>query len=90
MANWVSIEVHTGYNLPFAAHHWIPIYGGAPAHDLHHMRPLTNFEPWLNYLDKLFGWKLTHEELQKMKEKRANEIGVVPKEFEKGLVECWN
>ena len=55
VANWVSIEVHLGYDFPWAAHQWIPIYGGAPSHDLHHARPLSNFEPWLNYLDKLMG-----------------------------------
>ena len=55
MANWVSIEVHLGYDFPWAAHQWIPIYGGAPSHDLHHARPLSNFEPWLTHLDKLMG-----------------------------------
>ena len=71
LANWVSIEVHLGYDFPWAAHNWIPIYGGAPSHDMHHMRPLSNFEPWLNYLDNFMGWKLTKAQLSALKEAKA-------------------
>lgn len=55
VSSYVSIEVHCGYDFPWALHNWCPIYGGAPKHDLHHARPMSNFEPWLNYLDKLCG-----------------------------------
>lgn len=90
IANWVSIEVHCGFNMPWAAHHWLPLYGGAPAHDLHHARPLTNFEPWLTHLDKMMGWKLTYEELENMKEKRRESIGTYEdKSIEVGM-KNWN
>uniref|UniRef100_A0A914WPM9 Fatty acid hydroxylase domain-containing protein n=1 Tax=Plectus sambesii TaxID=2011161 RepID=A0A914WPM9_9BILA len=82
IAQAVSYEVHTGYDFPFALHHFIPIYSGAPAHDMHHMRPLTCFEPWLNYLDRIFGYHITYEDLKKMKDKR---YGLYSKETETGL-----
>lgn len=44
-----------GYDFPFLLHRFIPFYSGAPAHDMHHLRPLSCFEPWLNYLDRIFG-----------------------------------
>jgi len=81
LTNWMSIEDHCGYNLPWAAHHWIPIYGGGPAHDMHHMRPLTNFEPWLNWLDYLAGWKLTHKQLAEMKQKKSGNNWKIQKRF---------
>jgi len=89
VANWVSIEDHIGYNLPWAAHHWIPIYGGGPAHDMHHMRPLTNFEPWLNWIDRLVGWRLTYEQLAEMKLQKAETIGAYKKESIEDLKK-WN
>lgn len=85
VANWVSIEVHLGYDFPWAAHNWIPIYGGAPSHDLHHARPLSNFEPWLNYLDNFMGWKLTHADLEAMKAGRKEKAFIYDKEDVKGL-----
>lgn len=36
-------------------HHWFPFWGGILKHDMHHQRPLTNFQPFFNYFDRLFG-----------------------------------
>jgi len=89
LANWVSIEVHCGYDLPWAAHNFIPFYGGAPSHDLHHNRPLTNFGPWITFWDKLMGWKLTYKELEEMKKSRAATVGVYDGKIVDGLKQ-WN
>ncbi|KAH3830231.1 cholesterol 25-hydroxylase-like protein 1, member 2 [Dreissena polymorpha] len=52
----VSVEAHIGYDFPFTLNHlsfgWL---GGAPKHDMHHLKPQTNFEPFFNHLDRLCG-----------------------------------
>jgi len=70
--NYVSVEVHCGYNFPWQAHNWCSLYGGAPKHDMHHMRPMSNFEPWLTYLDKIFGYDLTMKDLEDVKTKKES------------------
>ncbi|XP_067871291.1 cholesterol 25-hydroxylase-like protein 1, member 1 [Heterodontus francisci] len=54
---WMSVEDHIGYDLPWSLHNIIPwgLYGGAPAHDLHHQKPNTNFAPFFTHLDRVFG-----------------------------------
>lgn len=52
----VSVDAHIGYDLPFLPHHWLPFWGGSIKHDMHHQKPLTNFEPFFNWWDKLFGF----------------------------------
>eukprot|EP01095_Lingulamoeba_sp_RSL-Kostka_P017869 TRINITY_DN9558_c0_g1_i1.p1 TRINITY_DN9558_c0_g1~~TRINITY_DN9558_c0_g1_i1.p1 ORF type:complete len:511 (-),score=109.72 TRINITY_DN9558_c0_g1_i1:159-1691(-) len=52
---YVSIDAHCGFDFPWALHNILPGYGGSKAHDMHHQRPLTNFEPFFTYLDKLFN-----------------------------------
>jgi len=53
----VAVESHIGFDFPWAPHHWFPfgVYGGAPKHDMHHYKPLTNFQPYFNTWDKLMG-----------------------------------
>ena len=53
----VSVEAHIGYEFPFAMHNWFPfgLVGGAPKHDMHHLKPMTNFQPFFNHWDKIFN-----------------------------------
>lgn len=55
---FLSIDVHAGYDFPLFPHKWIPFgfYGGGPKHDMHHMRPLTNFQPYFRTWDRIFDW----------------------------------
>jgi len=85
VANYVSIEVHCGYEFPWAAHNWCWLYGGSPHHDMHHMRPMSNFEPWLVHLDRICGWDLSHKQLEEYKTKRRTTIGLHNPEDDKGL-----
>jgi cholesterol 25-hydroxylase len=50
-----SVEDHCGYDFPLLPHRWFPLWGGAVQHDMHHQRPLTNFQPFFNHWDRLFG-----------------------------------
>jgi len=81
----VSYEVHTGYDFPFALHRFLPFYSGAPAHDMHHMRPLTCFQPWFNYLDRLFGYHICYEDLKRMNKEKSQRYGLYDKREVEGL-----
>ena len=50
-----SVESHSGYDLPLMPHRWAPFWGGSVHHDMHHQKPLTNFQPFFTWFDRLFG-----------------------------------
>ncbi|KAI6227064.1 Cholesterol 25-hydroxylase-like protein [Aphelenchoides besseyi] len=85
VAQSVSYEVHIGYDFPFMLHRFIPIYAGAPAHDMHHVRPLTCFQPWFNYLDRLFGYYISYDDLKKMNRATLERYGKYSTADEEGL-----
>ena len=53
----ISVEAHIGFDFPFTLNHVIPlgIIGGSPKHDMHHLKPTTNYEPFFNHFDRLCG-----------------------------------
>jgi len=51
----ISIDDHCGYDLPLLPHNWMPFWGGSIKHDMHHRRPLTNYQPFFNWFDRIFG-----------------------------------
>jgi sterol desaturase/sphingolipid hydroxylase (fatty acid hydroxylase superfamily) len=53
--DWVGADSHGGYDLPGLPHRWVPFWGGPIKHAMHHQRPLTNFQPYFNYIDRLMG-----------------------------------
>lgn len=54
---WLSVEDHSGYDFPWSTHRLVPfgLYGGAPHHDLHHLKFKSNYAPYFTHWDKLFG-----------------------------------
>ncbi|KAJ7324172.1 hypothetical protein JRQ81_017192 [Phrynocephalus forsythii] len=54
---WLSVEDHCGYDLPWSTHKLVPwgLYGGAPHHDLHHLKFKFNYAPYFTHWDRLFG-----------------------------------
>jgi len=50
----LSVEAHVGYDLPLSLHRWLPCWGGSVKHDMHHQRPLTNYQPFFTWFDRLF------------------------------------
>ena len=54
----VSVEAHIGYDLPLMPHHWAPFWGGVTKHDMHHQKPLNNFQPFFNWWDRLLGYEV--------------------------------
>ncbi|KAJ7324173.1 hypothetical protein JRQ81_017193 [Phrynocephalus forsythii] len=53
----LSVEDHTGYDLPWSTHRLVPwgLYGGAPHHDLHHLHFKCNYAPYFKHWDRIFG-----------------------------------
>lgn len=52
----LSVDAHVGYDLPLSPHRWAPFcMGGSVKHDMHHQRPLTNFQPFFTWFDRLLG-----------------------------------
>ncbi|XP_045893073.1 cholesterol 25-hydroxylase-like protein 1, member 1 [Micropterus dolomieu] len=54
---WMSVENHIGYDLPWTVNHLVPfgLLGGAPAHDMHHQRPSSNYSVFFSHWDRIFG-----------------------------------
>ncbi|XP_061837090.1 cholesterol 25-hydroxylase-like protein 1, member 1 [Nerophis lumbriciformis] len=54
---WMSVEDHIGYDLPWSLNRLVPfgLLGGAPAHDMHHQRPSSNYAPFFSHWDRIFG-----------------------------------
>ncbi|KAE8617047.1 hypothetical protein XENTR_v10008967 [Xenopus tropicalis] len=53
---WMSVDDHSGYNFPWSLSQILSgLYGGSFAHDLHHQRPDTNFAPFFQHWDIIFG-----------------------------------
>ncbi|XP_061490328.1 cholesterol 25-hydroxylase [Rhineura floridana] len=54
---WFAVEDHSGYDLPWSTHRLVPLglYGGAPHHDLHHLKFRFNYAPYFTHCDWLFG-----------------------------------
>ncbi|XP_062927242.1 cholesterol 25-hydroxylase-like protein [Mobula hypostoma] len=64
---WLSVEVHSGYDFPWSTHRLVPLglYGGAPHHDLHHMKFKINYAPYFTHCDRLLGTYTTlHKKFQ--------------------------
>ncbi|XP_036404467.1 cholesterol 25-hydroxylase-like protein 1, member 1 [Megalops cyprinoides] len=60
---WMSVEDHIGYDLPWTLNRLVPLglLGGAPAHDMHHQKPNTNYAPFFSHWDRIFGTASTAE-----------------------------
>ncbi|KAJ8407195.1 hypothetical protein AAFF_G00288710 [Aldrovandia affinis] len=54
---WMSVEDHIGYDMPWSLNRLVPLglFGGAPAHDMHHQKPNRNFAPFFCHWDRIFG-----------------------------------
>ncbi|KAG9333052.1 hypothetical protein JZ751_013837 [Albula glossodonta] len=58
---WLAAEDHSGYDLPWALHRLLPMFGGAPFHQLHHQKFRGNYAPYFKHWDWLFGTYLAEE-----------------------------
>lgn len=52
---FLGVETHSGYDFPIMLHRWFPFFGGTVKHEMHHQRPLVNFQPYFTWFDLLTG-----------------------------------
>ncbi|XP_070550412.1 methylsterol monooxygenase 1-like [Ptychodera flava] len=64
-----TVDVHTGYDLPFNPLHLLPFYGGARFHDFHHMNFQGNYSSTFTWWDKIFGTDQQFKEFTAKQEK---------------------
>ncbi|KAL6626398.1 hypothetical protein ACP70R_030124 [Stipagrostis hirtigluma subsp. patula] len=58
IAGIMVVDVHTGFNFPFSASRFIPLYGGAEFHDYHHYvgrQSQGNFALIFTFCDYIYG-----------------------------------
>lgn len=79
---FISVDDHCGYDLPLMPHHWAPFWGGSIHHDMHHQKPLTNFQPFFTMWDKLFGSFCPGQRAGGLKPKTLLEWEEIPRERE--------
>ncbi|XP_078580558.1 methylsterol monooxygenase 1-like [Branchiostoma floridae x Branchiostoma japonicum] len=57
-----TIDVHSGYDIPYNPMHLLPFYTGARFHDFHHMNFNGNYAPTFRWWDKLLGTDQQYQE----------------------------
>eukprot|EP01012_Entosiphon_sulcatum_P044648 TRINITY_DN59435_c0_g1_i1.p1 TRINITY_DN59435_c0_g1~~TRINITY_DN59435_c0_g1_i1.p1 ORF type:complete len:269 (-),score=44.90 TRINITY_DN59435_c0_g1_i1:83-889(-) len=50
-----TLDAHSGYDLPWSFHNWVPFWGGALYHDFHHSNFNGNYSATFTWWDKLCG-----------------------------------
>jgi len=67
LRSFQTVECHSGYDLPISPNRWLPFYGGAEHHDLHHQRHSGNYASSFKIWDYIFGtdkmYRAMHEKL---------------------------
>ncbi|CAL1526453.1 unnamed protein product [Lymnaea stagnalis] len=83
----VSVEAHIGFDFPFLLHNLdlTGNIGGSPKHDMHHQKPLTNYQPFFNHFDKLFGSFCPPMSAGGKKSKELQEYEQIAKDCKKNL-----
>ncbi|KAF7043656.1 hypothetical protein CFC21_052980 [Triticum aestivum] len=76
-----SLNIHSGFKLPFNAEKYIPFYGGAEHHDYHHYiggQSKSNFAPVFTYCDYIYGtdkgYRYHKATLAKLKELAGSDV----------------
>jgi len=56
-----AIDAHSGYDFPWSLRHFLPFWGGADYHDLHHEKFIGNYSSSFRWWDKIFDTEATPE-----------------------------
>ncbi|ORY03790.1 hypothetical protein K493DRAFT_323042 [Basidiobolus meristosporus CBS 931.73] len=63
-----AVDSHSGYDFPFSARHWCPIWSGADHHDYHHQFFVNNYASSFRIWDHLFGTDIKYKNYRKKQE----------------------
>ncbi|KAM6440924.1 methylsterol monooxygenase 1-like [Liasis olivaceus] len=75
----LTIDAHSGYDIPLNPLHLLPFYTGARFHDFHHMNVTSNYSSTFTWWDKLFG---TDSQYKSHTEKGKKQERTVEKKME--------
>ncbi|GAA95707.1 uncharacterized protein L969DRAFT_615736 [Mixia osmundae IAM 14324] len=56
-----AIDAHSGYDMPWSLHHWIPFWAGADHHDWHHEKFTSCYSSSFRHWDHWFGTDLSYK-----------------------------
>jgi methylsterol monooxygenase len=56
-----AIDAHSGYDFPWSLRHFLPFWGGANFHDLHHEKFIGNYSSSFRWWDKIMDTEATPE-----------------------------
>lgn len=67
-----AIDAHSGYELPWSLHHFLPFWAGADHHDVHHQKFLGNYSSSFRWWDYMCGTEAgsASEEKKRMREEK--------------------
>jgi methylsterol monooxygenase len=65
-----AIDAHSGYDLPWSLHHYIPFWGGADYHDVHHEKFVGNYSSSFRIWDKLMDTESSAEANARRRERK--------------------
>ncbi|KAJ2039137.1 C-4 sterol methyl oxidase [Coemansia sp. RSA 2337] len=68
---WQTVEAHCGYDFPWSASHWLPIWAGASHHDYHHMAFVDNFASTFRWWDSIFGTDRRYQDYEARRTAKA-------------------
>ncbi|KAI6458768.1 hypothetical protein MCOR17_007257 [Pyricularia oryzae] len=65
-----AIDAHSGYDFPWSLRKFLPFWGGADFHDLHHERFIGNYASSFRWWDWVFDTEAGDEPARKRREKK--------------------
>ncbi|TPX10542.1 uncharacterized protein E0L32_008592 [Thyridium curvatum] len=69
-----AIDAHSGYDFPWSLRQFIPVWGGAEFHDLHHEKFIGNYASSFRWWDWIFDTEAGYEANKKRRERRLAAI----------------
>lgn len=70
-----AIDAHSGYEFPWSLHHFLPGWGGAQWHDVHHEKFIGNYSSSFRWWDKMMDTESGPEAAKKRRERRLAKMG---------------
>lgn len=65
-----AIDAHSGYELPWSLHHFLPFWAGAEHHDVHHERFIGNYASSFRWWDFVLDTEAGAEASQRRRERK--------------------
>jgi len=79
MYSWIvlrlfqAIDAHSGYEFPWSLHNWLPFWGGADFHDVHHEKFIGNYSSSFRWWDWMMHTTSGTPEFKANRARRAAE-----------------